>query len=83
MATLASLPCLVFDHGDEQRTTTLYSVSDGARRPCKEMEEELRGKRSWVTSHGWLLVWDPETLTTFLWDPREAASEGSEHKIAL
>jgi hypothetical protein len=83
MATTASLPCLIFDHGDEQRTTTLYSVSDGARRSCEEMEEELRGKRSWVTSHGWLLVWDPATLATFLWDPRAAAFEGSEHKIAL
>ncbi|CAM0879808.1 unnamed protein product [Alopecurus aequalis] len=83
MATTASLPCLVLDHGDEQRTTTLYSVSDGARRPCEEIGEELRGKRSWVTSHGWLLLWDPATLATFLWDPRAAAFEGDNKKIAL
>jgi hypothetical protein len=50
---------------------------------CEEREKELRGKRSWVTSHGWLLVWDPATLATILWDPRAAASEGSERKIAL
>jgi hypothetical protein len=83
MATTASLPCLIFNNGDEQRTTTLYSVSDGARRYCEEMEEELRGKRSWVTSHGWLLLWDPATLATFLWDPRAAAFDGSSNKIAL
>uniref|UniRef100_N1QX72 KIB1-4 beta-propeller domain-containing protein n=1 Tax=Aegilops tauschii TaxID=37682 RepID=N1QX72_AEGTA len=41
------------------------------------MEEALRGKRSWVTSRGWLLIWDPATLATFLWDPRAA------NKIAL
>ncbi|KAM0887553.1 hypothetical protein ACQ4PT_028961 [Festuca glaucescens] len=47
------------------------------------MEEELRGKRSWVTSHGWLLLWDPATLATFLWNPRAAAFGGSNNKIAL
>jgi hypothetical protein len=83
MAMTASLPCLIFDHGDEKRTTTLYSISDSTRCPCEEMEEELRGKRSWGTSQGWLLVWDPATLATIPWDPRAAAYKGSEQKIVL
>ncbi|KAF7041760.1 hypothetical protein CFC21_051512 [Triticum aestivum] len=44
------------------------------------MEEVLRGKRSWVTSRGWLLLWDPATLATILWNPRAAASDGSRGK---
>ncbi|KAE8798912.1 hypothetical protein D1007_25755 [Hordeum vulgare] len=75
MVTASSLPCLVFRHSDDQHATTLYSVSDGARRRCEEMDEVLHGKRSWVTSRGWLLLWDPATLATFLWNPRAAASD--------
>ncbi|CAM0912613.1 unnamed protein product [Alopecurus aequalis] len=81
METSASLPCLVFDHGNDQRATTLYSVSDGAGQPCEEIEAELRGKRSWATSHGWLLVWDPATLATFLWNPWDATSEGNNNNM--
>ncbi|KAK1619999.1 hypothetical protein QYE76_025516 [Lolium multiflorum] len=67
-AASSSLPCLVLDYGDEQRTSTMYSVTDGAHRPCDDaVDELLRGKkRSWVTSHGWVLVWDPATLTSYL-----------------
>ncbi|PUZ62327.1 hypothetical protein GQ55_4G347800 [Panicum hallii var. hallii] len=46
-----TLPCLVFDYDGEQQRTTLFSISDGAHRACEI--EELRGKRSWPTSHGW------------------------------
>ncbi|XP_048574189.1 uncharacterized protein LOC125554831 [Triticum urartu] len=81
MARVLSLSCLVFGHINDQHATTLYSVSDGTRRPCEEMEEVLRGKRSWVTSRGWLLLWDPATLATILWNPLAAASDGD--KIAL
>uniref|UniRef100_I1PZB0 KIB1-4 beta-propeller domain-containing protein n=1 Tax=Oryza glaberrima TaxID=4538 RepID=I1PZB0_ORYGL len=69
-----ALPCLVFDYGEDggeqRRPTTLYSVADGVHRPCEF--EELRDKRSWVTSHGWVLTWDPTTLATFLWNPHAA-----------
>ncbi|CAN6172343.1 unnamed protein product [Urochloa humidicola] len=82
MATTSSplapkLPCLVFDYGGEgeQQSTTLFSISDGARRTCKI--DELRGKQSWPTSHGWVLARDPDTKATFLWkwNPRTAAAD--------
>ncbi|CAL5045576.1 unnamed protein product [Urochloa decumbens] len=71
-----TLPCLVFDYGDDQNPATLFSVSGAARRACEI--EELRGKRrSWPTAHGWVLAWDPDTTATFLWkwDPRAAAAD--------
>jgi hypothetical protein len=63
------MPCLVFDVYGDERHTTLYSVSDGrTHRPGDDVGELLRGKKqSWVTSHGWVLVWDPATLATYLW----------------
>ena len=75
----SSLPCLFLDYGDRQ-PATLYSVSDGARHPC-DVDELRSSKRSWVTSHGWVLVWDPDTLTTFLWDPHAAPNDNN--KITL
>uniref|UniRef100_A0ACD6ADX9 Uncharacterized protein n=1 Tax=Avena sativa TaxID=4498 RepID=A0ACD6ADX9_AVESA len=66
----SSLPCLVFDHGYEHRTSTIYNVSDGTHRPGDDIFELLRGnKLSWVTSHNWVLVWDKATLVTYLWNP--------------
>jgi hypothetical protein len=69
MAT--SLPCLVFEYGDE-RPTKLYGVSDGAYRPCEI--DLLLTKRNWVTARGWVLSWDPDSGDTFLWDPRDPES---------
>uniref|UniRef100_A0A8I6YW86 KIB1-4 beta-propeller domain-containing protein n=1 Tax=Hordeum vulgare subsp. vulgare TaxID=112509 RepID=A0A8I6YW86_HORVV len=63
-----SLPCLVFEYGDE-RPTTLYGAADGAHRPCEI--DVLITKQNWVTAHGWVLARDPDTSATFLWDPRD------------
>jgi hypothetical protein len=68
MAT--SLPCLVFEYGDEQ-LTKLYGASDGAYHPCDI--DVLLTKRNWVTAQGWVLAWEPDTCATFLWDPRDMA----------
>ncbi|CAL5050684.1 unnamed protein product [Urochloa decumbens] len=79
-APAPTLPCLVFGYGDDQHPATLFSVSDGARRACEI--EELRGKRrSWPTSHGWVLTWDPDTTATFLW--KWNAHDAAADKIAL
>jgi hypothetical protein len=64
----SSLPCLVFEYGDEQQTK-LYGASDGVYRPCEI--GPLLSKRNWVTAQGWVLAWDPETSATFLWDPQD------------
>ncbi|TVU12756.1 hypothetical protein EJB05_46413, partial [Eragrostis curvula] len=64
------LPCLVFDNGNTQPATA-FCVSDGAHRAFDA--KELRGKRSWSTSSGWVLVWDPATTATFLWNPSSPA----------
>uniref|UniRef100_A0A0D9WLI1 KIB1-4 beta-propeller domain-containing protein n=1 Tax=Leersia perrieri TaxID=77586 RepID=A0A0D9WLI1_9ORYZ len=72
MATSMSLPCIVFDYGD---TTTAYGITDGEHRPYAA--DELRNKRSWPTSHGWILCCDPTTLATFLLNPQSTC------KIAL
>jgi hypothetical protein len=80
---VSSLPCLVFHNGDEQRST-LYSVSDGTHRPGAgdDIGELLRGnKLSWVTSHGWVLVWDPATRATYLWSPH--GRQRQKNRIAL
>jgi hypothetical protein len=69
MAT--SLPCLVFEYGDE-RPTKLYGASDGVYHPCDI--DVLLTKRNWVTARGWVLAWEPDTCATFLWDPRDPAS---------
>uniref|UniRef100_A0A8I6Y8A4 KIB1-4 beta-propeller domain-containing protein n=2 Tax=Hordeum vulgare subsp. vulgare TaxID=112509 RepID=A0A8I6Y8A4_HORVV len=63
-----SLPCLVFEYGDE-RPTTLYGAADGAHRPCEI--DVLLTKQNWVTAHGWVLARDPDTSATFLWDPQD------------
>ncbi|OEL21420.1 hypothetical protein BAE44_0017559 [Dichanthelium oligosanthes] len=73
-----ALPCLVFDYG-EQQCTTLFSVSDGVHGACDV--EELRGKRSWPTSHGWVLAWDPETTAMFLWNPHDCHLGGSSIRV--
>ncbi|RLN12917.1 hypothetical protein C2845_PM09G01790 [Panicum miliaceum] len=80
-AAAPTLPCLVFDYGGEQQRVTLFSVSDGAHRACEI--EELRGKRSWPTSHGWVLAWDPATAATFLWNPPRAPGAAAADRIAL
>ena len=79
-AAAPTLPCLVFDYGGEQQRTKLFSVSDGAHRACEV--EELRGKRSWPTSHGWVLAWDPASAATFLWNPPRAPGAAAD-QIAL
>ena len=66
MAT--SLPCLVFQYGDDQPTKH-YGASDGVYRQCEI--GPLRSKRNWFTAQGWVLAWDPETSATFLWDPQD------------
>ncbi|RLM56292.1 hypothetical protein C2845_PM10G01800 [Panicum miliaceum] len=74
------LPCLVLDYGGDQRAT-LFGVSDGAHRACGA--EELRGKRAWPTSHGWVLACDPATAATFLWNPRAPPEAGGGRVLAL
>ncbi|TVU12769.1 hypothetical protein EJB05_46426, partial [Eragrostis curvula] len=59
-STTPPLPCLVFDNGNMQPATAFCRAFDA---------EELRGKRSWPTSSGWILTWDPTTSATFLWNP--------------
>ncbi|KQK19967.1 hypothetical protein BRADI_1g51583v3 [Brachypodium distachyon] len=71
-------PCLVIASGEgRQAATIVYNVSDGTRRPCEKIMSDNLGlgdggkqKRSWVTSQGWVLVWDSTTLATFLWNPQ-------------
>ncbi|KAM0843335.1 hypothetical protein ACQ4PT_057776 [Festuca glaucescens] len=80
---VSSLPCLIFDNGDEQ-LIMLYSVSDGTHRPGAgdDIGELLcNNKLSWVTSHGWVLVWDPATRATYLWNPH--GRQRQKNRIAL
>jgi hypothetical protein len=65
----SSLPCLVFEYGDEQQTKKLYGTSDGVYQPCEL--GPLLSKRNWVTAQGWVLARDMETSATFLWDPQD------------
>ncbi|KAK3131532.1 hypothetical protein QOZ80_6AG0507690 [Eleusine coracana subsp. coracana] len=71
--TNLSLPCLVFDYGVSGQPTTVFSVADGVHHVCDA--EELRGQRSWPTSSGWVLTWDPSTSATFLWNPSAPGNE--------
>jgi hypothetical protein len=65
----SSLPCLVFEYGDEQQTKKLYGASDGVYRPCEI--GPLLSKRNWITAQGWVLARDMETSATYLWDPQD------------
>lgn len=67
------MPCLVLDNGTSQPATA-FRVSDGTHHACDA--DELRGKRSWPTSSGWVLAWDPATSSTFLWNPSSAPGGG-------
>lgn len=78
MATSSTLPCLVLDYGGDQ-PATLFGVSDGVHRACDV--EELPGKRTWPTSHGWMLAWDPATAATFLWNPRAPQDAGGGGRV--
>ncbi|KAK3128311.1 hypothetical protein QOZ80_6BG0459780 [Eleusine coracana subsp. coracana] len=75
------LPCLVFDYGDIAQPTTVFSVADGAHHVCDA--DELRGKRSWPTSSGWVLTWDPATSATYLWNPSSAPGNENNRRVAL
>ncbi|KQK19969.1 hypothetical protein BRADI_1g51589v3 [Brachypodium distachyon] len=80
MATTTSSlpPCLVIASDDRKAATIVYNVSDGTHCPCEKIMSDNLGlgdggkrMRSWVTSHGWVLVWDSTTLATFLWNPQD------------
>jgi hypothetical protein len=68
------LPCLVIDHdgaGGEQCTTVLdISKAEYQYRTCNDIDVLRRNNRRWATPDGWVLSWDPSTLSTFLWSPQ-------------
>ncbi|KAL6616554.1 hypothetical protein ACP70R_038824 [Stipagrostis hirtigluma subsp. patula] len=64
------LPCLAFHHRD--RSTALFSVSGGHRRIVSgDTDDLLRNKTVCPTAWGLLLVRDPDTMATFLWNPHD------------
>lgn len=60
------LPCLAFNRGKYADDPILYNISEKKAVPCDI--DELKGKTSWATPHGWFLVNHPPA-DTYLWSP--------------
>ncbi|KAL6651744.1 hypothetical protein ACP70R_010669 [Stipagrostis hirtigluma subsp. patula] len=71
MSSLVPLPCLAFNRGKYSDEPILFSISEKKATPCDM--DELTGKTTWATPHGWFLVRHPAAAAappaTFLWNP--------------
>lgn len=61
------LPCIAFHNLD--RSTVLFSMSEHKRIIHGDVDEILKNKIICPTARGLLLVRDPDTMATFLWNP--------------
>jgi hypothetical protein len=68
MAPRLDLPCIAF-HDYDHRSTVLFSMSEHKHIVHGDADEVLRNKIICPTAQGLLLVRDPDTMATFLWNP--------------
>ncbi|RLN25022.1 hypothetical protein C2845_PM07G31770 [Panicum miliaceum] len=68
MTPKLDLPCIAFLDYDH-RSTTLISLSEHKRVAAGNTDEVLRNKIVTPTARGLLLVRDPDTMATFLYNP--------------
>ncbi|RLN22473.1 hypothetical protein C2845_PM07G31740 [Panicum miliaceum] len=62
------LPCIAF-HDSDHRSTVMLSLSEHKRIAAGDTDEVLRNKIVSPTAQGFLLVRDPDTMATFLYNP--------------
>uniref|UniRef100_A0ACD5YYE5 Uncharacterized protein n=1 Tax=Avena sativa TaxID=4498 RepID=A0ACD5YYE5_AVESA len=63
-----SLPCLAFHHGAD-RPTVLFDVSE--KKPIAGDIDELKNKAICPTTHGFMLIRCPASMSTFMWNPQD------------
>jgi hypothetical protein len=68
MSPMLDLPCIAF-HDYDHRSTVLFSISEHKHIVHGDADEVLRNKIICPTAQGLLLVRDPDTMATFLWNP--------------
>ncbi|RLN04756.1 hypothetical protein C2845_PM13G16360 [Panicum miliaceum] len=78
MTPRLDLPCIAF-HDYDSRSTMLFSLSEHKRVAGGDTDEVLRNKIVTPTARGLLLVRDPDTMATFLYNP--ASSDIGSHVL--
>ena len=69
MALRLDLPCCIAFHDSNHRSMVLFSISEHKHIIHGDANEVLRNKIICPTARGLLLVRDPDTMSTFLWNP--------------